>query len=903
MIIFEPASPWSYIALSAIAISVLLIIVLGIIDYVKKRALWQDLGGNKLTRFTVLVLTLISAILLAMAAMNPFWTDEPGNVGYHLQVAVDVSESVMRAQGGWDNVRGLASEKIKRAVEETPSHLRNRCTASILTFRDNTNEAWQRDELESLPEAFSKLEHSTFASGSGTNIEAGLKEAASLLEKAGSQGAIVLISDGNQTDGNALAVAQDLSRQGVPVHVLPVTSRSPAVAITDANLPPLTHSKTETFVRGLMLNRLKEDRLANMRLTKTAINSNEESIKKINENKIDNERVENKEVAGKEVSLPTGKWVRFRWPVVFESFGLQFIDLSLAPSGSTDPHHRRFYTYVKRPPRILAIGGDNRWISAIRGDVAQIIPVSPTVAISKQDLKEFDAVVINEVPAQNLRTETMSALIDAVESDGKGFLLVNGGHYDNAYKDTETVLMSYKDTPLDHLLPVHGGPRPFRPDPPSRQVAIIIDTSGSMGGWRMAKSKQIAKHIILNLLRPKDRLDLITFTTGAGHLIIDKYMTAEAKKDAIDMLNQIKAGGGTDPRRALALIGNRMMKDCGIIFISDGEFGLVKYRPDCKVTAFEIGSNRFSRSKALKEFAEPIPVFSDFDPNNIKISFFDPKKREKFWEKETFTPLSMSRHLPKHIRLPIPEIELNGSAVSYLKEGGILIGVRPKLTDPVLAFAQRGDGYVGVFTAELAGNWIAKEAGKKAIEAWLGRLVPFMERDRYIFHLEDFGDSIEISISLAIKEGKLPDVTGMTALIKFPDGEFSGVALRQDESTPGTFHGEIRVERKAEARPAFLSLKESGLEAVPRAQRIPIIIPPRGHMNASPSAEAYTYGQNRQLLRQISEVSGGMFNPAKGMAYFKEKPVTDEGQPLWPILAVIAAFCYLSAIAMKRWNP
>jgi hypothetical protein len=143
----------------------------------------------------------------------------------------------------------------------------------------------------------------------------------------------------------------------------------------------------------------------------------------------------------------------------------------------------------------------------------------------------------------------------------------------------------------------------------------------------------------------------------------------------------------------------------------------------------------------------------------------------------------------------------------------------------------------------------------------------------------------------------------MTALIKFPDGEFSGVALRTDESTQGTFHGEIRVERKSYARPAFLSLRETGLEAVPRAQRIPIIIPPKGSMNASPSEEAYTYGQNRQLLRQIADAGGGIFNPAQGFAFFKEKPVTDQGQPMWPLLAVIAAFCYLTAIALKRWNP
>jgi hypothetical protein len=57
------------------------------------------------------------------------------------------------------------------------------------------------------------------------------------------------------------------------------------------------------------------------------------------------------------------------------------------------------------------------------------------------------------------------------------------------------------------------------------------------------------------------------------------------------------------------------------------------------------------------------------------------------------------------------------------------------------------------------------------------------------------------------------------------------------------------------------------------------------------------------LLKKIADVGGGMFDPPQGTPFFKEKSATARGYPLWPLLAVMAVFCYLTAIALKRWDP
>lgn len=898
MLIFEPLWPWSYIAVTAAVLAVVLLLVRGFVDYLRGDNLWRRLGGNKTIRIFVLTLSIISASLLAAAAMNPRWTDKPGDTGFHLQVAVDVSDSVMRARGGWERVKKQAYEKIINSISKMKSSLRDKCTAGILTFRDNTNEAFKKRPLKDLAKAFIQLDKNMFASGVGTNIEEGLNRAASLMEKAGGQGAVLLISDGNQTSGNALKTTQQLSRQGVPIHVFPVTSQGPAVAITDANLPRQIHSNVKTFVRGLMLNQLTTGKQADLMLTKDSGNNNRENPSP--------EPLS----AKKQVSLPSGKWVRFRWPVIFEKFGLQFIDLSLTPAGGKESHCRRFYTYVKRPPKILAIGGDNRWISAVPGDTAEIIPLdSATTLITGESLRDIDAVVISSVPAYQLTPGTMNAVAEAVKNRGMGLMLINGG-LQGADVEAETVIMSYTETPIEPLLPVIGGPRPFTPEPPPRQIAILIDTSGSMGSVmfgagfarKIHKAREIARYIVKELLRPIDRLDLITFTTGAGHLVYDMEMNDEGKQYALEMIDRIKAGGGTDPNRALALIGNRQMAECGLIFISDGEFGYVGYRPDCRTTVFEIGSNRVSRSKAMQQLADPIPVGARFDPRAITIPYFEPEKRDKFFEEGTFTPLSMEKYLPKNERLPVPTLDLEGAAVSYLKDNAILNAVRPKLTDPVLVYGKGGEGFVGFFAAEISEPWLSSIEGQKAIEAWIGRLIPFMDRDRYNFKLEDRGDEIDLHISLAAKSGKIPGVRQMTASIRFPDQETVGIPLRADETAPAAFYGEIRVKRTGQTRHAVLSIRESGPDALAGAQWIPIFIPPKGSINRATRSEAYTYGQNRVLLKKIAELGGGIFDPPAGTPFFKEKPKLGQGYPLWPYLAAAAVLCYLVAIAFKRWN-
>jgi Mg-chelatase subunit ChlD len=865
----------------------------GAVDYNRGNPCWHMLGSSRQIRIAVLGLSLLAAALFAAASMNPRKVEAFSTSQVHLQMVVDVSDSVMRAEGGWTGVHNRCRKHLAADISALPEEFRTIGTAGILTFRGHTASAGRNMPLTQLPDAFNQLDTTMFATGEGTNIEAGLKRAGKLLEQAGGRGAVLLVSDGNQTHGNALAAAKQLARQGVPVHVYPVTSRGPVLAVTAADLPRRTHAGVETFLRGVLQNGQSTGEHAALTLSRNPdlpVRSGHFGASLTRE---------------KSIRVPGGQWARLRWPVVFEGCGLQFVDLSLSSGDGDEPHHRRFFTHVNRPPHILAIGGDNRWVTAIPGDTAEITQISAEAFNPHTHLKAIDAIVIGSLPSYQFNALDLAAVAEAVQKAGVGLLLINGGHQ-GAEDEDETVLMSYNDTPLEDLLPVKSGPRAFTPDIPPRNVVILIDTSGSMAGPHLTMAKKIARHIVLNLLRPEDHLDLITFTTGAGHLMKSRLMDDRGKQEAVEKLKQVSAGGGTDPNQALALVGNRKMSACGLIFISDGQFGHVAYRPDCHATVFAIGRRSVPKNSPLRKLADPFPVDPTFDPEAITIPYFDPEPRVRFFEPGEFTPLSMERLLPKNQGLPVPPLPLQGAAVSSIKDDAILNGVRPKLTDPVLAFGESGAGFVGVFTTEIPGLWLNQWEGRKAVEAWVSRVVSYMARERYDFKLVDQGETIDIGISLVAKRGKIPRITQLAAEIRFHDRSSSapvGISLRPDNLSPGTFHGQVRVAREHRTRRGVLWLKESGPDALARSQQIPILIPPKGKIRPAPTAEAYSYGQNRPLLQAIAQAGGGVFDPPRGTSFFRGIPATSRGQPLWPLFLAAAVICYLAAIALKRWSP
>lgn len=876
---YAPNAPWHLAVLAAAAVTVLVLLLRG----------WRVMPAR--WRLLIGFFSIIGSGLLVLAAYNPVLSREPEPEMVHLSIVVDVSDSVLRSEGGWAKIQKDVARFLAESLESVAEETVRQGEASIVTFRGTA--ASQEMPLSELVASLQRLSRDDFAGGQNSNIGAGLERARRLIEQDGGRGAILLVSDGNDTEGEALRVAEEIARLGIPISIFPVSSDQPEISLTSINLPHQVDAGTETLLRGVVWNQSQSD--ARLRLS-------------IQQNPgLD---AEDPGLFGPPLMssggippLSAGAYGRLRQPLAFQGVGLQIVDVKLQDVNEAPLHQRRFFTYVHKPVELLAIGGDNRWVAAVPQDAAVITQITAEQIGEVADLTRYDGLVISSVPVTAFAAEQLERIAHAVEDDGLGLMVINGDH-SGADDEAETVLRSYFETPIDPLLPVSTDPKVEFDEPPARNVAILIDRSGSMAGWPIAKAKEIATYIVDEFLRPQDVLHLITFTCGAQQLVNGRAMDERGKQETRSQINSIGAGGGTCPEAALTLLTQLESESCGLILLSDGEFAheSVRQRPDCRTTVFAVRDGGIPTNSPLYELADPFAAGPSFDPAGVNIQYFEPEPRDKFFEPGDYTPLTMAQTVALADFPPVPEIPLQGTAISYRRDNAELIAVRPKFTDPVLVYGTAGKGYVGVFTTALTEAWIENTEGKEAIQDWLLRIVPYAARDRYDFNVTDDGQTMQLQVALRSEGGGTPDVDVLTVQVELGEDVY-GVAMVQDLHSPATFSGLIQVPRSDKADVGRLVIAETGPDALARPQRIPILIPPAGAVDSTADTEAQSYGLNSVLLQQIAEVSGGHYMPQDGQGgarFFRAALPLESQRFLWPWAALAGALSYFVAILLQR---
>jgi Mg-chelatase subunit ChlD len=839
----------------------------------------RHLGARRPTQIVVTWGTAIAAIFLAIALAAPTLERRGTRASFHVVVLLDVSDSMARAQGGLARARAIASARLRTATASAEAN----ATAQVLTFRADVAAFGRPWPLRTIADRLDELPESAYAVGPGTNIASGLVSAADAIERAGGRGAVVLVSDGNETDGDGLAAAAQLAARGIGVHVLPIAAGAPALGILSANLPGYVDAGSETYVRGVLGNAAGAKQAANLALSAHAVSNGRPS----------GDRFETRqaiEVAGRQ-------WAQFRTPVVFAQPGLQFVDVAV------DAQRRRLFTHVERAPRVLAIG-DDRWAAAFPAGAIDVVRKGPSTLGPSESIEDFDGVVIDGVPASAFAPDAIARIARAVSSRKTGLFLANGRHAGTPL--SATTLMSYDETPLEPLLPLVSEARARQGGPPPRHLVMLIDTSGSMCGGPLTTAQHIAASIVDRYLRPHDLLDLMAFTTTAAARLTDEPMTPQGKARAIDEIRRMSCDGGTDPKEALQQLAARRLKNCGLLFFSDGGFGplqqLSQYRPDCRTTVFGIRGEPFSPNEPMSALADPIHIDSGFDSQRIKIPYFDQDAKNHFFEPGGYTALSMKHVLPSGFAMAVPEIPLEGSATTSPKDDVVPVAVRPKLTDPVLAYRESGTANVGELTTAFPPAWIGRAEGRAAIRQWIEAVLPSVSSRRYTFQLTEQGHDLEIEIALAPEGNRLPQVDRIEASVEMPGAQPLEVSVRRDEEAPATFRARFTLPPSDRAIDATLVLKESGPGALVRPQRIPMLVPPRQPLSGRRVAESFSFGLNEPLLRAMAKAGSGSYDAVQRVT--GDRAIVAGGRTdLWPLAAALGCVAYLAAILARRVDP
>lgn len=194
-----------------------------------------------------LALTCAAVALLAVAAARPTIGSRPETTpreGIEVVLALDVSRSMLTADAPPDRL-GLAIGQLDVLL----NRLAGSRVALVLFADSGLVRAPLTADIEAVRALLARARSDASALTPGSNLAAGIRSSVRALEAARSESrAIVLVSDGEDHQGNAVEAARDAAGRGIVVHVAgvgterggPVVERDPETGAVVPRLDPVT---------------------------------------------------------------------------------------------------------------------------------------------------------------------------------------------------------------------------------------------------------------------------------------------------------------------------------------------------------------------------------------------------------------------------------------------------------------------------------------------------------------------------------------------------------------------------------------------------------------------------------------------------------------------------------------
>ena len=327
---------------------------------------------------------------------------------------------------------------------------------------------------------------------------------------------VVLLSDGNQTEGDAIRSAV---AAGVPVSTVPLSPPDePEVQVSAVNVPVQVR-------QGEPFN------------VEVVIDSNHDDEGTIEVFRGD---VKLGDDTGKTKRIGEGR-NRFRFPDQISDQRL--VEYSVTISGFRDQlldnNSASGLVSAEGQPRVLLVDSDPqatihlRWTLQEQGIAVTVRPATG-IPTSLSDLQEFDAILLSNVPAKNLSPAQMDMIRTFVQELGGGLIMLGG--------DQSFGLGGYNKTSLEEILPVWSDFEKEK-EKPSLAMVLVIDKSGSMIGAKMELAKDAAKGAV-ELLGVRDQVGVLAFDSDSYW--VSQLHSAADKNYVTQRISRIESGGGTN---------------------------------------------------------------------------------------------------------------------------------------------------------------------------------------------------------------------------------------------------------------------------------------------------------------------------------------------------------------------
>lgn len=773
---------------------------------------------------------------------------------------LDVSESM-------SSFKNEGVKFINNALSEMPKDN----AAGVVVFGDNA----AVDKFMNEGKEYSQIKNEPVVNA--TNIEEAVNSAFSLFSK-GAGKRIVLITDGEENQGDLLNNVPLLSRENVELKVYKVENAvGDEVYVDDVKVPENISIGEDFSVVVKIESNVK---------TKAKISLFCGRDKK----------------GEQDVEIQSGS-NSFVFKDVQNTGGLKSYRALIEPEDDTNKSNNEYSTFtnVISKPKILVVEGSSgsgrgviESLNAAGSDFSTVSVQGAPQGLN--EMIEYKSIVLCDVHADDLSRGFMDNIEAYVKDYGNGLVTFGG---EDSY-----ALGNYKDTALEKVLPVNMDKK-GKNQIPKISMSLVIDKSGSMSGGNGEVSKlTLAKEAAmksLDNLRDDDEINVIAFDDGYQDVVPRQNL---ANKDEIkSLIAGISEGGGTSIYPALSeSLKSQLKSDAKIkhiILLTDGQdgFGLSNYydlldeMKENNITLSTVSVGDDADTSLLETLADEGQGRKYHTDRYTDIPRIFAKEvmlsAGTYIINEEFVPKEVSSHEILNSVLDDAGMpSLLGYVGTSLKENAIEI-LASNHDEPILASMQCGLGRTVSWTSDINGQWSSNlltwNKGAQLIKNAIYWTVPDLNDSGKLSIKQSGNEAVIEFYDDSLKSGA--KIKGVYNGEKEETGEFE---LTQDE--PGKFTGRVKL-----GNPGFYTFnirEEEDGEAVNNYT---------GAFSLQYSDE-YKFNKNKDKIESMVEQVKGIFINKPKEVFDSEVKGDYKVINLTSVSLILAMIIFLLDIAYRRFN-
>jgi Ca-activated chloride channel homolog len=696
----------------------------------------------------------------------------------------------------------------------------------------------------------------------GSDLSKGLGLAAAMLPE-GNQGRIVLISDGNETEGSVLPVLDELKSRGVAVDVLPVGFNVEKEVWLERLDLPRAVKKGETYDAAILLSSLQAGK-GKLKLA-------------------ENGQV----IAEREVEFTAGK-NRFTLPLPQRTPGYYEYAASIELAKDEDTWKENNVAmgdlYLKGEGKVLLITdhrGDSRDWEMLRDALKQsdrIVQLFVTHEVPRDPLSllPYDLIIIPNAPADGFDAVQLQAIHDAIYNQGTGFIMLGsketfgpGGYHRSVIEDALPVSM---DVTQKKVMPKGA-------------LALVLHTCEFADGNKWAKD--IAKSAI-KVLGGEDEVGLLDYVNGIDRWEFPMTPAKEYEKKLLPLINAATPEDMPAFHNILTMAYNGLMATDAatkhVIIISDGDPAppqpaLLNQYLTNRITISTVAINPHGGQTVDLMMAMAQQTQGRFyeakDPNELPSIFIKEAKtlKRSMLQNKTFSP---TVEFPSPVLKGIDSMPpLHGYVLTTPKPRASLILQAPPLAeevakgdspDPVLAIWRYGLGTTAAWTSDLAPNWARDWMAWEKFRAFVKQLTTEVSRVETRSDLS-MSAAANGSLGMVTVEDFAPAESFMELKARVSGPRSESVELTLKQVAPRRYVGQFPLWGKGRYQVAVAGVSIVGDGSKARSEQA------FSGFSVPYSPEYLRFKSDPILLRQIAERTGGrmltradldLFHPPRG---------------------------------------